>query len=499
MDNLSYILGLNNAEGGGTGSTPTWNEVTGKPFDTVGSGLTVTAGALETVGGSGSTPTWNDVTGKPFSTVDTTTGLTILDNTLMLDTLDTIATIQYVNSATTDVYDSITTTLDAYALTTDIPDVSSFITAEALTPYVTADALTPYITADALTPYAESSSLATVATTGLYSDLTGAPSIPSISATQALTTGVTIGAITIDGTTTEFYAPQGGGATGATPNWTAASGTDGYIENKPDIIPFGDGCWKSSGTSITNDYMYRNHKNCIAFGPSTNLKGNGSYITGAVAIGDRSKATADRAVALGMSNQANANDSFVLGYENTVNGYGAFVCGESHSVPADARDIHVQGKYSVSNNIQQFADVVGNGTANNKRSNAEATDWGGNKYLAGDVYVGVTNWGTTPSVGAAKLPKEVDFSYALQSGLVREYSMYEDALNTYSGGGTDSQGNPEYLGVSSEFSFKCGLDESGNKSYYWLCDYAEPELNPDYNPDEPEPDPEEPEEEPEEP
>ena len=45
MDTMSYIIGRNSA-GGGTGSTPSWSEVTNKPFETVGSGLEVDNGAL---------------------------------------------------------------------------------------------------------------------------------------------------------------------------------------------------------------------------------------------------------------------------------------------------------------------------------------------------------------------------------------------------------------------------------------------------------------------
>lgn len=48
MDTLSYIIGRNSA-GGGTAITPTWSEVTQKPFETVGTGLTVTEGVLESI------------------------------------------------------------------------------------------------------------------------------------------------------------------------------------------------------------------------------------------------------------------------------------------------------------------------------------------------------------------------------------------------------------------------------------------------------------------
>lgn len=57
--------------------------------------------------------------------------------------------------------------------------------------------------------------LAAVATSGSYNDLSNKPSIPSVSVTQKTTSGTNIADITIDGTTTQLYAPTGGGGTGA--------------------------------------------------------------------------------------------------------------------------------------------------------------------------------------------------------------------------------------------------------------------------------------------
>lgn len=60
----------------------------------------------------------------------------------------------------------------------------------------------------ALGAKADTSSLATVATTGAYSDLTGQPTIPTVSATQVLSSGTKIGTVTVNGTDTDFYAPS---------------------------------------------------------------------------------------------------------------------------------------------------------------------------------------------------------------------------------------------------------------------------------------------------
>lgn len=112
---------------------------------------------------TGGPSTWNEISGKPFSTVDTTGGLTIYDNTLGLDTLDTIATIDYVDQQVSGITES----------------------------------------------------LAAVATTGDYEDLLNKPEIPEpteVTVTQTLSSGTAIADIDVNGVTTTLYAPQGGGS-----------------------------------------------------------------------------------------------------------------------------------------------------------------------------------------------------------------------------------------------------------------------------------------------
>ena len=53
---------------------------------------------------------------------------------------------------------------------------------------------------------------------------------------------------------------------------------------------------------------------------------------------------------------------------------------------------HVQGKFNISKNTSEYAHIVGNGTENNKRSNAHTLDWQGNAWFAGEVRVGGENY-----------------------------------------------------------------------------------------------------------
>lgn len=62
---------------------------------------------------------------------------------------------------------------------------------------------------------------------GSYNDLDDKPSIPSISATQLLSTGTKIGSVTVNNTTTDFYAPTSGGIATETDPVFAASAASG--------------------------------------------------------------------------------------------------------------------------------------------------------------------------------------------------------------------------------------------------------------------------------
>ena len=194
-------------------------------------------GVWSAVGGGTTTVDWDDVQNKPtFATVATSGDYDDLSNKPTIPSIDGLATEQYVDDAIADIdipedvselnndagyitnsalsgyatetyvdnaVDGITTTLETdYATKAELPVATSDLTNDS-----------GFITASALTPYAESADLAAVATSGSYNDLSNKPTIPqptSVTVTQGLTTGVTVGSIDVDGVTTTLYAPAGG-------------------------------------------------------------------------------------------------------------------------------------------------------------------------------------------------------------------------------------------------------------------------------------------------
>ena len=53
---------------------------------------------------------------------------------------------------------------------------------------------------------------------------------------------------------------------------------------------------------------------------------------------------------------------------------------------------HVQGRYNKIDKENKYADIVGNGSSKNVRSNAYTLDWNGNAWFAGDIKIGGTGY-----------------------------------------------------------------------------------------------------------
>ena len=151
--------------------------------------------------------------------------------------------------------------------------------------------------ASAISGKADSSSLATVATSGQYSDLTGTPTIPTalsdlsddathrlvtdtdktawngksaVSWSQTITTGQKIAVVTIDGTPTDVFAPTGGGGGGGSVD--SVNGMQGTVVLDVDDINDVDITGLASG-----DTLIRNNSNKWVNTPLATVATSGSY------------------------------------------------------------------------------------------------------------------------------------------------------------------------------------------------------------------------------
>ena len=56
---------------------------------------------------------------------------------------------------------------------------------------------------------------------------------------------------------------------------------------------------------------------------------------------------------------------------------------------------HVQGRYNIEDQTNQYAHIVGNGATSDKRANAHTLDWSGNAWFAGNIKIGGTSYSDT--------------------------------------------------------------------------------------------------------
>ena len=222
-----------------------------------------------------------------------------------------------------------------------------------------------------------------------------------------------------------------------TPDWQAASGTSGYINNKPNI---------RQGTD-TNHTAVAEGTSTIASGASSHAEGSGtgalsSYAHaegyGVTASGSSShaegyntQATKEAAHAEGYTSKAKALYGHAEGYNTTVTGdygshsegysttasgrYGAHAEGQNtvasgetshaagyateasgdssyaggyHTI-AEGEFQHVIGKFNVADDDDDYSFIVGGGNNNNARRNIHTLDWSGNAVYSGKVTAGV--------------------------------------------------------------------------------------------------------------
>ena len=164
------------------------------------------------------------------------------------------------------------------------------------------------------------------------------------------------------------------------------SGTNSTIEN----------CTANYGGYTKNT---ANGKYSHAEGASNSADGECSHAEGfqCSASKDCSHAEGWGTKATGFYSHAEGGFSKASGYHAHSEGeYTKAIGDDSHSegkgTIAKGKYQHVQGRYNVEDPITggEYAHIVGNGTDDDKRSNAHTLDWGGNAWFAGEVKVGGT-------------------------------------------------------------------------------------------------------------
>ena len=145
-----------------------------------------------------------------------------------------------------------------------------------------------------------------------------------------------------------------------------------------------------------------------AEGYHTESTGNYSH-----AEGYFTNVTGEKGHVEGYGNGATGEASHAEGISTTAGGTAAHSEG-FHTATGSAYQ-HAQGKYNVVDSLDTYAHIVGNGTADNARSNAHTLDWNGNAWFKGNIRVGGISWDTGTPVGGGSEPYRKTLTNASQN------------------------------------------------------------------------------------
>lgn len=180
------------------------------------------------------------------------------------------------------------------------------------------------------------SDLKTVAFTGSYNDLTDTPTIPAAQVNS---------------------------------DWNANSGV-AQILNKPTIPDISTKMDKTNPTG-SGDL-------------SINRQVGSNVGAGSAVIGYDCIATGMAAVAGGYQSESNGDFAQANNYMTEANGKASTSNGWKTIADSDYQQ--VGGKFNIADNADTYAEIIGNGSDANNRSNARTLDWSGNETIAGDLY-----------------------------------------------------------------------------------------------------------------
>lgn len=171
-------------------------------------------------------------------------------------------------------------------------------------------------------------------------------------------------------------------------NYYTKSEADALIANKMDKVdPTGTGSFSLNRADNTPIGLCS-----TATGYYTQASGDRSHSEGTYtnASGDSSHAEGGVTSAIGTGSHAEGRFTKASGDSSHAEGVGTSAASDNQ---------HVSGKYNIEDQNNTYAEIIGNGTNNNNRSNARTLDWNGNETIAGDLFCNGGNVGVSTLLG----------------------------------------------------------------------------------------------------
>lgn len=134
-------------------------------------------------------------------------------------------------------------------------------------------------------------------------------------------------------------------------------------------------------TTATGSAAHAEGGALLASGTSSHAEGGGTTASGNYSHAEGSNTTASGLIAHAEGEFTNASGRNAHTEGTNTNANGECSHAEGTYTIASSNNQHVQGKYNVEDSSSKYAFIIGNGTANNNRSNAFAVDWNGKIYV----------------------------------------------------------------------------------------------------------------------
>ena len=183
-------------------------------------------------------------------------------------------------------------------------------------------------------------------------------------------------------------------------NNTTASGHSSHAEGRYTTSlgnnSHAEGESSNSISAVISDFSSSTSNDVILTAWNTNkfslAKGEASHVEGkdnlalndySHAEGNSTTASSNYSHAEGFRTTASDNSSHAEGSWATASGVASHA--EGSGTTSSGQYQHVQGKYNIEDTENKYAHIVGNGTADNARSNAHTLDWNGNAWYQGKL------------------------------------------------------------------------------------------------------------------
>ena len=181
--------------------------------------------------------------------------------------------------------------------------------------------------------------------------------------------------------------------------YNIASGQAAHVEGRATVAS-GDYSHAEGGeTKSEATYSHAEGHSTVASGESSHAEGTNTTSSGysTHAEGAKTTASGSAAHAEGYNTIASANRAHAEGESTEASGpnahsegiYTKAVANASHAegrgTEAHGAAQHVQGKYNVKDTAGKYAHIIGNGSSDTNRKNANTVDWSGNGWFAGSV------------------------------------------------------------------------------------------------------------------